>query len=136
MDSDKRHLDGVERGLLDCREAQSAGVFRTTPLDVDAVLNEPMPIVRRLRWFHVTPVAAALVLAIGLGAYMLNDEIGYVREHRARLATARHAQKQFAYNITGPRQSTNAEEAPLDLDQDGDIDLADFSRYQLAYAGQ
>jgi len=136
MDSEKRQLDGVERALLDCAEARSAGVFHSTPLDIDAVLNEPMPIVRRLRWCHVTPVAAAVVLAIGLGAWMLNVEIGHVRDHRARLASARHTQKQFAFNITGPRRSVESEQAPLDLDEDGDIDLADFRQYQLAYAGQ
>jgi len=136
----------LEKLIAQAVAAERAGVFRRT--DVGALLpatgRRPAPVI--LRWRRVAavavPLAACVALAVLLrpgadgGSGRLVSDIGsapgavVVRCHAVDLTVER-----FNSCFTGPGADALTEECGCaDIDDDGDVDMMDFGRYQVAVA--
>lgn len=148
MTRDPEHLDPLEALLREAAAAEQAGVFRATELNAERLLREssqaPVPLSVSIgrKWI---PVAAAIGIAAILWPVMYSREFSNIREE-VRLAqhsavgdgAAGGSDVVLASHISGcvagPEAGGGQPCHDYDFDADGDIDLADFSRYQLAYA--
>jgi len=87
----------------------------------------------------LTPIAAAVVLAVGLGAYMFQIELGAIRQRRdaiiAQSATpALDCDGDFLKCCYGKSITGLASHcADYDRNGDGTIDLFDYQAYQIGY---
>lgn len=138
------HLDPVEDALLAHDDADRAGVFRVTPVNADDLFGGPV-VVRspRLVFRAGVAVAATIVLAVGVWSWLFQMELSRLRS--AAITGNSVALQSDALPVrcdacisecvTGPVPNKPADCDRYDYDADGDVDLADFSRYQLAYAG-
>ncbi len=147
------HLDPIEALLREAAAAEQAGVFRATELNAERLLREssqalvPLSVSIGRKWI---PVAAAIGIAAILWPVMYSREFSNIREE-VRLAqhgavgdsapedsAAGGSDVVLASHISGcvagPEAGGGQPCHDYDFDADGDIDLADFSRYQLAYA--
>lgn len=144
MNGAEHQLDPLERDLLELEEAERDGVFSRTRVDHRMLLT-PEPDFHGLlrlgamrRW---GAVAAAVVLVVGVWSAMFTLEIQEVRRSRmiaenGRGGAARTIARGDMLNcIGGPSEPALNECRRHDYDSDGDVDLADFQSYQLAYAG-
>ncbi len=144
MNGAESQLDPLERHLLELKQAERDGVFSRTRVD-DRMLRTPEPDVNptlRLgvmrRW---GTVAAAVVLVVGVWSAMFTFKIHDVRrsrhivENRGGGAARVIAPGDILRCIGGPSEPAGNQCRRHDYDSDGDVDLADFQSYQLAYAG-
>lgn len=136
-------LDPIERLLKEASAADQAGVFRKTAVHAERTLREssqapiPFSVVVGRKWI---PVAAAIGIAAVLWPVMYSMEFASVRQ-KVQLAQRQAAENGGAVLashisgcVAGPESGGGQPCDGYDYDADGDIDLADFSRYQLAYA--
>jgi len=144
MESLSEHLDPIERALLAHEAAEREGVFRATPVDVRAFVapgaraGAPFPMVRA-----GVAVAATVVMAVGVWSWLFRTELDHLRSSSSQGTTvamrSNEAQERcdacIADCVTGPKPDQPVDCDRYDYDADGDVDLADFGRYQLAYAG-
>ncbi len=142
MTNEPRQLDPVEDALVDLDAAAGAGVFRRTPVDGRNLLR-PSPlsgwVQKRRVAVRFVSVAAVLALAVGVWGWMFSSELDQLRRNKASLAGApgvtQPAEKTFTECMDGP--SDVALELACqshDHNDDGRIDLRDYSAVQLAYA--
>ncbi len=145
MKSEQHDIDPIETALSELDAAKRAGVFRRTPVELrdlqhaHATASDARP-----QWLTLKlwPVAAAILLAIGVSSWMFAGELAELRRQSRMASTANPAMTGGAYVafntcFNGPRTGRdNADCGGQDYDADGDVDLADFRSYQLAYAGQ
>jgi len=142
MTGDSEHLDPIEALLREAAAAEEAGVFRGTELNAERLLREsasapvPLGVTIGRKWI---PVAAAIVIAAILWPVLYSMEFSDIRE-KARLAQqdagngdAVVLASHISGCVAGPDAGGGQPCHDYDYDADGDIDLADFSRYQLAY---
>jgi len=140
MVDDRQQLDPIEQGLAEFVEAQQAGVFRRTPLDAGQCLladETRRPVDVRRLMVRLIPVAAVLVLAVTVWTTMFAMQLSEIRENKQQLA-ARQAEPgpSFATCMNGPSgDGLPGQCGDLDRDTNGQIDLRDYSAFQLAYAG-
>lgn len=148
-------VDPIERLLQAAAEAESVGVFAATPIDAGRVLREssqvpvPLRITIGRKW---VPVAAVIGIAAVVWSTMFYVKLSDIGE-RSRLVSATIRENQtipgnqtipenavspahIALCVSGPAGSdaVNCADGRYDFDTDGDIDLADYSRFQLAFA--
>lgn len=143
MARESGHLDPIEALLRDAAAAEEAGVFRGTELNAERVLREsseipvPLRVTIGRKWI---PVAAAIGIAAILWPVLYAMEFTNIRD-KVRLAQEDAAgdgavvlASHISGCVAGPEARSGQHCDDVDYDTDGDIDLADFSRYQLAYA--
>jgi hypothetical protein len=143
--------DWLERLMAEAAQAEQAGVFQATQIETAGLLSRP---VVRPSWFrrhqHALvglPVAACLAFVAVLGTlhYGVPDSLtpvtvngpnGDINMTSNRSAAVGHRTADLLMScFSGPgREFVSAECAVADLDSDGDVDLADFSAFQLAEA--
>lgn len=159
MNSDRQQLDPIERALLELREVERCGVEARTPID-EGVLRQPVQVAaggssvgRVLRW---TRVAAVLGIVAVSWSVMFSFELSSLRtKSESRQATPRLTGVQteiptpdhvptkvlgncngtFVSNFTGPTGAMASSPSFHDYDGDGDVDLADFQKFQLDCTG-
>lgn len=145
MSNDREHLDFVESALLELQQAEGAAVFAKTPVEVDAVVRTGVASVgygtgsRRLRWLSA---AAVLAFAMGLWGLIFSADHGPAPDGKRvadGVAGWRNdlsvCESGFLGCFSGPRVGVGspADCQKADFDSDGDVDLADYGAYQLAY---
>ena len=142
MTHDRNQLDPVETALLELQDADRARLFRRTRVDEARLVAGRVPAQssgsRRVA-MRFLPVAAALAMAIGVWSWMFSTELAETRRAQdaspTLLADASTPDPgSFHKCFAGPTAGTSSSCQELDYDSDGDVDLADFGAYQLAYA--
>jgi hypothetical protein len=143
-----RDMHPIETGLRELAQLEQAGVFNRTTLDATAVTRQSAlrahvthrepPILLRFGWRWM-PVAAALVLAMGVWGWMFSRELSGLKTQRQVGTTDTMASAalpaEFPFNcLTGPGQSLHESCRRLDLDADERITMADFRQFQLTLA--
>jgi hypothetical protein len=135
-------LDTLERDLLDLSEAEGAGVFQKTRVDaVSLVRSVPphrVPLLARHRLLLV-PAAACLIMVIGVWSVLFGPATtspngGTPLAGNIYSGAPGAALGEFGGCFHGPNLEQNAGCATYDYDADGDVDLADFTTYQMAFA--
>ena len=125
MTNEPIHLDPIESAWTELKQAETAGVFARTCVDTRGLVCTPIranyPRQTQRAWLRLLPVAAGLGLAVALWGWMSRP--GQVAGHAA-----------FSDCFGGPTAGTMTVCREHDYDTDGDVDLADFSAYQLAFA--
>ena len=140
QEHDSTQFDPIEGALEELCAAERAGVFARTCVDTSTLVSAPVRLAGRRLALRLVPLAAAVVLAVGAGSWMFMAELGTVR-HRVDMASTPANTPQdsrtatLAECLAGPRELMATGCGRLDYDSDGDVDLADVSAYQLAYAG-
>lgn len=138
--------DTLEEALGELHTASRAGVFEQTPVDTRQLLDTSLAptwvsMLRRARVW--VPLAAAAVLAIGVWGAMFSHQIASIRSRQQFLdrgtssagsAVGDTISVTFAGCQAGPGVVVLSGCRTHDYDADGDVDLADFGTYQLAYA--
>ena len=136
-------LDPIERALLTLDDAEHAGLFRRTSVSADELLRASggMGTSGLPKWaLRLVPLAASVLLAVGLGGWMFQRELARVRDAQGDASTivvaavSQSDWSAFHKSFTGPKGTRTAVVGDHDLDADGDVDIADFSKYQLALA--
>ena len=135
-------LDTLERDLLDLSEAEGAGVFQKTRVDAASLVRSAprhrVPLFARHRLLLV-PAAACLIMVIGVWSVVFGPATGS-RNGRTPLAGNVYsgapgaALGEFGGCFHGPDLEQNSTCTAYDYDSDGDVDLADFTTYQMAFA--
>ena len=143
MTTEQHNLDPIEDAIAELHAAERAGVFNRSPIEAHELLTaDPAPNWARSprALLRLWPVAAVVGLAAVVWSGMFYAQITELQERTMLLANASriHAAEAYApFNtcFRGPRgQSVGGDCRPHDLDADGDVDLADFRNFQLAYA--
>jgi len=137
MPENRDNLTGDEKALAELERLERAGVFRPTPVDLQAVLDTGRD--PRTPWIYkhrVSVVAASVVLAAGVWVTMFATQLGDL--HRAKLAqdsrsTGALAAATIQSCVAGPQRSLSRACKSFDTDTDGDVDLADIRSFQIAY---
>jgi hypothetical protein len=138
MKPKQHNSESIEQLLAEAAELERAGVFNRTPVKVDSLMAASN---RRGGWFsHRVKVALqmAACLALVMGGAWLWQMAG--RTGTQQVASNGLHQPVPVVNmisltrcITGPADlALSSECATVDFDADGDVDLADFGRIQLA----
>ncbi|HUU83254.1 MAG TPA: hypothetical protein VM243_07090 [Phycisphaerae bacterium] len=147
MTDQPRQPDDIERLIAQVRDLEEAGVFRQTPVDVASLVQggrceRPRRLTHRL--FVGLQVAAGVALVVGLvtvwrlgvssdvpdgmGNSSGADVVNAIPAGQAEQARA------VARCLTGPAGGSLAEYCQsVDLDRDGDVDLADYGALQVSY---
>lgn len=145
MNDHQNPLDPIELALQNLKSAEQAHLFDRTKINARDMLqsgNDLSPTMRRIRMGMITSAAAAVILAIGVGSYLFSTEIDSLRDQR-RIATrtvstnahSSDCDGDFFECVTGPSQFVMVECNRFDYDLDGDVDMSDFSTYQLSCDG-
>ena len=149
MDPQSQRPGTIEDMLRELREAEAAGVFRRANVQADRLLADdqhespPKPLIFALRRPAVAVTAAAVLLItagvwIGMFRRQINDlrmranSTNVVDSDSTRLVSSSGS---FQRCVQGPSGTPLDQTCRMhDYDADGDVDLADFRAYQLAYA--
>jgi hypothetical protein len=129
MNNDPSFGNPIEQALDELESAGRARLFEPTPVSAADLLARSSgcatrPALRRSRFGVPLAVAATITLVVWSGLFFRE-----VQSVRSRAAAA-----PFSNCLTGPGQSMPLPCHFHDQDADGDVDLADFSRTQLADA--
>ena len=142
MSDERSQLDPIESTLVELRAAETAGVFGRTRVDAEGLLRNCSPARTTSPWrfaLRWVPVAAAVALVVGVWGTMFAWRTDDGRSGSAgvptRSAMARNMNGEFVGCFAGPSEQRAADCLSYDYDSDGDVDLADFRAYQVAYAG-
>ncbi len=127
----------LQQLLLHAAKAETAGVFRQTPVDTALIMAETRG---RRGWLGITliatPIAACMALWFGLvelnpGAPIANVPISAVISNTEAGGSDCVSLAVLNSCLTGPgATSLPGDCACADLDSDGDVDFADFGRFQ------
>lgn len=134
MDREFAQFERLESGLREVSEADRVGVFARTRVDATALFARPV-VARsnRLLMFRVGSIAAVLLVALTVWGFMFVGQVRHLQD-RARLVTISGTNEQpFYAKLTGPSVAQAGLKNPDDFDGDGDLDLADVSRFQLRF---
>lgn len=143
----ERHMNtnrnNIEIALEDLAAADRAGVFRRTPMPSNVLFSPKNGfggyhvIAHRLRY----AIAASLLLAVAVWGWMFSSTLSSLKNaagpHQQLAAndSGRHDDV-IAHCLLGPLGSKSDPCWNYDYDQDGDVDLADFSKHQVASASK
>lgn len=122
--------------LSELAEADRAGVFRPSPVDIDSLTNRGVRATRP-RFSRIakgwTAAAAAFLLLATAWSMMFYREFGEMRYRVTNSAAqAKAAQSaEFFACVSGPAGGLTSECVAYDLDSDGRIDLSDYRAFQL-----
>jgi hypothetical protein len=143
MAEDSRKLDAIEDALVELQAADRARIFDRTPIDASVLLavqpvahadNAQIHLPRVLRWVSL---AACVGFAAIAGMWMLNDRSvsPYISNTVVKTDTGIDEDDGCDGSIlgcvSGPNEVLLASCLTHDYDADGDVDLADFSAYQV-----
>lgn len=139
MTTEHRQLDPVEEALLQLDAAEEAGLFRRSRVDTKRLLIRSAA--SKPGWFgaRLAAAAAVVVLAVGAWSWMYHARMAELSQRVGVTDVVAEAPVaspgEFYKCFDGPTGALRASCRDHDYDADGDVDLADFSAYQLAYAG-
>ena len=137
MPNHRDQLDPSESALCDADQARRAGVFRATPLDARSLISQAGSDGTRPRRIALrfAAVAALLVITLLVWGGMFASQLAQLKA-RSRGTTAPQvaSAESISSCLGGPAGALSTPCRSFDLDADGDVDMADVSRYQLAYA--
>lgn len=139
MNNGREKLDPVEEALLELDAAEKAGLFRRSRVETRRLLRRPGP--SKLVWFGVrlVPAAAAVAIAVGAWSWMYRARMAELTGRIGVTDVVAEAPVvspgEFYECFDGPKGALRLSCRNNDYDADGDVDLADFGAYQLAYAG-
>ena len=118
---------------------ERAGLFGRTQIDSRRLLRQPVRLGSRRLVFRALPAAAAAVIAVGVWTWMFRAELAELRRNNgvssgavADVPTKHYRNFYDCHN--GPTGELVSGCRGQDYDADGNVDLADFAAYQLAYA--
>lgn len=143
MTKHTEQLDPIELALLDLDRAEQAGLFQRTSVSADELMRASgaLGFLGLPKWaLRVVPLAASVLLAVGVGSWMFQRELARVRDAQSGALTIIDAAvpqsdwSAFHESFTGPKGAQATAVGDYDYDSDGDVDIADFSKYQLALA--
>jgi hypothetical protein len=139
-------FNDFDRLMLEAGQAKRAGVFASTPLDMEALMAEPVP-AGPARWYrHILvglPLAACIAMFFGVatmwrtgsgtGDVLLNGTTAVSTFGVATTSPAERCQtlENFRTCFRGPETLVDAECRCVDFDGDGDVDLRDMGTFQL-----
>lgn len=145
MNDDRKQLDSIESGLVELQAMDEAGVFDSTEVDLRIVLDTPRgSSTHRLhfparRWLSA---AAMIVVAVGLWGVLFHSPalvsppIDITTAANAPDARFGLANGSIMACLSGPQDVARGTRCEShDYDADGDVDLADFQTFQVAYLG-
>lgn len=126
--------DNFDRNL-ECRlgelnEAERAGVFRASRVDPRQLMRAGGS-VRSSSLRYAAAAALFLVVTSGVWTAMFQWNLSSLRQDRGSNQLATIA---IGDCLAGPRGNLPSACNTYDLDSDGDVDLADLSSFQTAYA--
>jgi len=140
MTESSQHLDPIEQLIAEADQAERAGVFRASRIDAVSLVQSPgsgeVPFFVSWRRFGV-PLAACVTLAVGVGALLLSRELSGIAKQQLLAANSSAAQTSpegFLHCLDGPEAGAVGDCSSYDFDNDGDVDLLDFSSFQSTYA--
>ena len=137
MPDQRDQLDPIESALRDADLAKRAGVFRATPLDARSLVSPAGSDEARGRRLALRFAAVAALLAITVLVWggMFASQIAQLKA-RSRGTTILQvaSAESISSCLAGPAEALSTQCRSFDLDADGDVDMVDVSRYQLAYA--
>ncbi len=139
MADDRKKLDPVEEAMLELDAGERAELFRRTQFDGRRFLIQPVRSGSRRLVFRLLPAAAVAVIAVGVWSWMFSVELAGLRRGNGVSAGAlaeapTEGYRSFYDCHGGPTEGFVSGCRSQDYDADGDVDLADFGAYQLAYA--
>ena len=141
MVNSREQLDPIEEALLELKAADQAKLFGRTQIDSRLLAAQRTSHGSRRIVFRLLPVEAAVSMAIGVWTWMFSTELTALRKKSgASSAVVSDSpvenRENFYECFSGPTGgvSPTCREHDYDTDGDGDVDLADFGAYQLAYA--
>ncbi len=141
MTNERNELETLEKALLELDAAERASLFQRTSLDTQRLLaRSPQP-ERAAAWrlaLRLLPVAAVVAITIGVWSWMFTHEPSALRGPNT-VATAPAdayggSDGSFYECFGGPSEAPATGCREYDYDADGDVDLADFGTFQLAFA--
>lgn len=145
MNDHHNPLDPIELALQELKSAEQAQLFDRTKINARDMLqagNDFSPAMRRIPIGMITSAAATIALAVGIGSYLFYHEIDSIRYQRDSAAQtvstdtpSDDCDGDFFECVAGPSQYVMVECNRFDYDLDGDVDLTDFSTYQLSCDG-
>ncbi len=138
MTNSREQLDPIEKALLELHAADRAQLFCRTQIDGRRLLTRPTRSGSRHIPFRLL-AAAAVVMAIGVWTWMFSVQLAALRQRvngttGAVAEVPAEARGGFYECFNGPTDVVPPGCREHDYDTDGDVDLADFGAYQLAYA--
>jgi len=145
MNDHQNPLDPIELALQELKSAEQAHLFDRTKINTRDMLQTGSDLsftMRRIPMGMITSAAATVILAVGIGSYLFYHEIESLRDQRDTTARtvstntpSNDCDGDFFECVTGPSQFVMVECDRFDYDLDGDVDLTDFSTYQLSCDG-
>ena len=126
--------------IAEAREADRAGVFARTRVDLEALAEAPRSSLL-IRFYERAmvglPLAACVAIVVGIASWGIRSgpvdhRSALVFENAGELETVVEAcgPDVFARCVSGPGQPIGPGCGCADLDSDGDVDLWDLSSYQ------
>lgn len=136
MTDEAKQLDPLEDALLELEAAEKTRLFHRTRIDSSGLLTSAIP---GNHWesgrlaLRLLPVAAAVAMAVGAGAWMFRQGINSTGSRETTIISLASAgYGSFHSCLTGPTDGVPPECLTHDYDSDGDVDLADFRAFQVA----
>ena len=143
MADDLKQPDAIENALLELEAAERARVFDRTPVD-SRLLAMTEPVSRSTgyaghaqRVFRLVPIAAAVGFAVIAGMWMLEgrpvstQSPNIVVKQGGGIDEDDGCDGSILGCFSGPNKILLASCLTHDYDADGDVDLIDFSAYQV-----
>ncbi len=141
MSTNRNEPETLETALQELNAAENAGLFQRTSLDAQRLLARSVQPERAAAWrfaLRLLPVAAAIAMAIGVGSWMFTHEPGAPLGQDTVATGPADAYAgtdgSFYECFGGPSEALATGCREYDYDADGDVDLADFGNFQLAFA--
>ena len=139
------HLSEFERLMLDATAAERAGVFSSTPVDVESLAGESL-VAGPARWYQQVlmglPLAACIAMFFGIATLwqtgsgtsngIMNGTAAVSTFNGAADLPVERCQTldDFQSCFKGPGVLVDTECRYADFDSDGDVDLRDVGRFQ------
>jgi hypothetical protein len=137
MTGEPRKLDPIEDALLELDAAERARVFERSSVEARQLLRQPGPVGWRGRAVRLVSAAAVIAIAVGIWGWVYSLQWSHLRERTGASVvaglSADGAGGRFYECFQGPTGMLGSACRECDYDADGDVDLADFGAYQLAY---
>lgn len=136
-------LDPIEASLKELIDAERAGLFRRTLVDVRSLLcsaptaDRELRFMRKTRWISIAAVVAFAATICGwfytTGTLNLSED--RIPGGTILVSAPNGCDGKFFTCLTGPNGTPTNACGAFDYDADGDIDLVDARTYQLSCNG-